>query len=79
MIIKRPIAAAALLTFTAISGLAYAGTQPSNRRSWPRQTRSSTLTIGEEATASVVANDVLLNEDDRLATGHRDRCARQVR
>jgi hypothetical protein len=53
MITKRLIAAAALLTLTSISGLAYAGTQPSDQRWWPRQTQPASAS-SEEALASVV-------------------------
>lgn len=50
--IKSLMAVPALLTVTMISGLAYAGSQPSDKRWWPNQTQSANTLSGEEAMAS---------------------------
>jgi hypothetical protein len=51
MISKRVIAVSALLAFTTVSGVAFAGAQPSDKRWWPNQTLSATASRPDQAMA----------------------------
>jgi hypothetical protein len=75
MITKPLIAIAALLAFTAASGLAYAGPQPSDKAWWPRaasgQTTAATAGALQQLPASARIKSKAAKPDDHRFFGPR--------